>query len=122
MSLIEVLIATVILGGVLVSMATLTARFVRVVTDTGARSRALQIAADRLEAVKAAPTYAGIDTLFSEALPVAVPGFAGFRRQTLVQRVGGRPTDRDDYRVVTVVVTAPTLPAPVRRTTIISDF
>ena len=51
MALIEVLIAALILGGVLVSMASLTARFVRVVTDTGARSRALQIAGDRLEAV-----------------------------------------------------------------------
>lgn len=122
MSLVEVLVATVILGGVLVSMATLTARFVRVVTDTGARSRALQIAAKRLEDVKAAPTYASIDSLFVEALPVRVPEAPTFRRQTLVQRVGGLPTDRIDYRVVTVVVTAPTLPQPVRRTTIIADF
>lgn len=122
MSLVEVLVATVILGGVLVSMATLTARFVRVVTDTGAGSRALQLAADRLEAVKAAPTYASIDSLFTESTPVAVPGATRFRRQTLIRRVGGLATDREDYRVVTVVVTAPTLRAPVRRTTVIADF
>ena len=49
-------------------------------------------------------------------------GYPGFVRQTLVQHVGGAPTDSVDYRVVTVEVRSARLPSPMRKTTLIAAF
>ena len=120
-SLVEVLVAITILGTVIVAMATFAARFVAVGTDARNASRAAQIAADRLEVVKSVPVYADLPTLVEDPA-VTVPGASAFRRRTLVQRVGGAVGEIDDYTTVTVIVTGPRMPAPVKRTTMIAGF
>jgi hypothetical protein len=73
--------------------------------------------------VKAATQYSTIDSLYARTEGRGtITGYPKFTRQTLVQRVGGGPTDLVDYRIVTVIVMAPPLRTPVRKTTIISDF
>lgn len=122
MTLVEVLVALTILAGAAIALSSFVGRFSRTVGDADARGRAAELAAERLEVVKGAATYASIDSLFAEPAPVPIVGERNFRRQTLVRRVGGGPADLDDYRVVTVVITAARLREPVRRTTILSDF
>jgi prepilin-type N-terminal cleavage/methylation domain-containing protein len=123
MTLIEVMIATVILGGALMSLAGFVAKFAHTVSDADIRGVAAELAADRIETVKAATQYATIDSLYetTEGRGTIV-GYPKFTRQTLVQRVGGGATDLVDYRIITVIVMAPPLRTPVRKTTIISDF
>ena len=122
MTLVEVLVAVTILGGALLWLATYVGQFARTVTDSDARARAAELAAERLETVKGATSYASMDSLYREASPATVPGEPRFRRQTLIQRVGGGDADLDDYRVVTVIITSTLLERPVRRTTVVSDF
>ena len=52
----------------------------------------------------------------------SITGYPKFTRQTLVERVGGGPTDLVDYKIITVLVSTPALKIPVKKTTIISDF
>jgi prepilin-type N-terminal cleavage/methylation domain-containing protein len=123
MTLIEVIIATVILGGALMSLAGFVAKFAHTVSDADIRGIAAELAADRIETVKAATQYMSIDSLYARTEGRGtISGYPKFTRQTLVQRVGGGPTDLVDYRIVTVIVTAPPLRTPVKKTTIISDF
>ena len=121
MTVIEVILALTILSGALLGMATFITRFTRAVTTSTVVSTAGQLAAARLEVVKGATQYRLIDSLYARTeSPVA--GFPGYTRRTLVQRVGGQPSDVYDYRIVTVKVTGPGLPAPVSKTTIIANF
>jgi prepilin-type N-terminal cleavage/methylation domain-containing protein len=123
MTLIEVIIATVILGGALMSLAGFVAKFAHTVSDADIRGIAAELAADRIETVKAATQYSSIDSLYATTEGRGtITGYPKFTRQTLVQRVGGGSTDLVDYRIVTVIVMSPPLRAPVRKTTIISDF
>jgi prepilin-type N-terminal cleavage/methylation domain-containing protein len=122
MTLVEVLAAVTILGAALVAMATHVGTFARTVTETDATARAAELAAERLEMVKGATSYASMDSLYTEPTPVAIPGETRYKRQTLIRHVGGGDADLDDYRVVTVMITSPSLRQPLRRTTIVSDF
>jgi hypothetical protein len=122
MSLVEVVVAFTIFAGALLGLARFGIDFARTVNRVDVRAVASEIAADRLETVKGGTRYDALDSLFAEPTPVPVAGFADFRRQTLFRRVGGQPTDATDYKVVTVIVQAPQLSAPLRRSTVIGDF
>ena len=121
LSLIEVLIALSILGGVLLGMGHFSVLFARTVTEAGTRSTASDLVADRLESVKANGRYDNLETVFN-GTEAAVTNFSKFRRTTLIRRIGGAPSDSVDYKVVTVTVTGPRLVTPVKKSTIISSF
>jgi len=120
MTLVEVIVALLILTGALLGMAAFMTRLSHSVTESRLRTRMVQLANDRLEDAKAAYTYAAIDTLAGTERAVA--GNEYFSRRTSVQRVGGLASDTLDHRIVTVVVTAPVTQDSVRLTTIISGF
>jgi hypothetical protein len=103
-------------------MGAFVARFSRGVTEATIRTTADQLAADRLEEVKSATRYAQIDTLFHGKVETNPQGQFGFTRRTLVRHVGGAPSDIDDYRIITVLVSTSALANPVSKTTIISVF
>jgi hypothetical protein len=84
------------------------------------RATASQLVADRIEAVKSAPRYVAIESLFV-ATEGTVTGYPGFTRQTMSQHVGGGIADSIDYRIVTVQVTHPQITA-FRKTTVIAPF
>lgn len=121
MTLIEVIVAMVLLAGVLLALGQFSAALAR--TTGGARltATATQLVGDRLETVKGAPRYSAIESLYV-ATETSLPGFQDFRRQTFVKRVGGQPTDSIDYKIVTVEVTHPGLSRSVRKSTIIAPF
>ena len=87
-TLIEVMIALVILVLVVLGMATSTGRFMRVVAESDMQVAAIQLADDRIQTVLMDPNYGGIDTTYvgSES---SFPTLTGFVRTTVVTLVGG---------------------------------
>lgn len=121
MTLVEVLVAIVLLAGVLLAMGAFSAALARTTGATRLTATATQLVADRLETVKTAPRYTAIESLYV-ASEQAVPGFPGFTRRTMVTRVGGAPTDSIDYKIITVEVANGAMPKPVRKSTIMAPF
>jgi prepilin-type N-terminal cleavage/methylation domain-containing protein len=118
-TLLEVLIALVILGFVILgAQATLTGRMVSDVGVQEVRSRATQLAMDRLHLIQADPAYATLPDRYA-GTETSLPGAPGFTRITsfsVTPLAGGQ-----EYRTVTVTVTAPRLPRSVARTVIIAS-
>jgi len=122
-TLVEVVVSLLILGGVFLGLALFVSNMAHASTYSRLEDTAEDLVADRLETVKSATDYASIDSMFTSS-EATIPGsqYAGFSRQTIVQHVGGQPTDSVDYKLVTVIVTNPALPLAVRKTTAIASF
>jgi prepilin-type N-terminal cleavage/methylation domain-containing protein len=114
-TLIEVIIAMVILLSVIAAMATATGGFVRDVAQDDLRAAAIQLADDRIQTIQmevnydALGPYAGTENAFP-----TLPGYARTTTLAAVTANGQRHT------IVTVVVTGPGLQVPVRRTTTVA--
>ena len=121
MTLVEVVVAIGLLGGVLFGMSAFSLKLAQASTVARIRATASQLISDRLEQVKGAPRYTAIDTLFVNT-ELNASGFGGYTRQTWVSRVGGAPTDSIDYKLVTVEVRHAKLKTPMRKTTAIPPF
>ena len=121
MTLVEVMVALTLLATVLLSLGAFGVRLARLTTNGRAMGTAQQLASDRIEAVKGAPKYDQIETLY-QGTEATVSGFPGFKRQTVVTHIGGTSKDSIDYRVVTVIVSTRRLATPVRKTTIIAPY
>jgi prepilin-type N-terminal cleavage/methylation domain-containing protein len=121
MTLIEVIVALVLLTGALLSMGAFIARYAKVTGAVSRRSEANELVADRLEEVKGALRYSAIDSLYAKTEPT-LPGHPGLTRQTLVTRTGGAAPSLYDYKTVTVIVNGPGLTTPSKKTTVISVF
>ena len=121
MTLVEVLVALTILSVVMLGLGKFTTNFARTVSESGIKSTAGDLVADRLEVVKSGSRYDLIETNF-QGTEASIPGHAGFSRRTMVLHVGGSPADSVDYKVVTVEVMAPRLSKAVRKRTVISSF
>jgi prepilin-type N-terminal cleavage/methylation domain-containing protein len=121
LSLVEVIVALSILGGVLLALGMFSARLSQGTSASRIRIAATQLAADRLEQVKSAPRYTVIESLYV-ATESSIPGNPGFSRQTWVQRVGGAVSDTIDYKIITVQVAHAQLAGNVRKTTVIAPF
>ena len=119
-TMVEVIVASVILGAALLAMAGFTMRYQQ--SDGSARmvSRAQQAANERLEFVRTAVPYASLDTMTTTES--TVPNLPGFTRVTRVARVGGAAADTVDFRVITVRVTTPGVARTVSKTSIVGAF
>jgi Tfp pilus assembly protein PilV len=120
MTLIETLIAVVILGTALVALGQFMSHFAHATRAAGLQQRAIDLASDRIDSVKHSPTYASIDSMAGSQTVSA--DSTSYVVQTMVQLVGGSPTDTVDYKIVTVAVSLPALPKPLRKTTVITAF
>ena len=120
-TLVEVVVALLVLGIALLGLSL----FVTNMAHAGSTSRLLgtanELAADRIETVKSALTYATLDTKFS-GIESSIAGYSGYTRTTIIRHIGGGTSDSVDYRIVTVVVTNPAMTDTVRKTTIIAAF
>lgn len=113
-TLIEIMIALVILAVVVLGLATATAQVVHVVTLSDRNAAAIQLADSRIEEIQMNPNYNAIDTLFAGA-ETSFPNHPGYSRETTISRVGGLGQSQD-YKKVTVTVNGPGLSDPVSRT------
>lgn len=121
LSLIEVIVAIVLLAGVLLSLGSFSAALAHTTGTARITASAAQLVADRLETVKGSPRYTAIESLYV-ATENSIPNFTGFTRVTTVRRVGGAPTDTIDYKIITVDVSNSALPKSVRKSTVIAPF
>ncbi len=120
MTLIEVIIAMSLLATVLLGMGQFAFNFTRSERQSEARTVAVNLASQRLSQVRASPNYPGLDSTFS-GTEASIAGFPGFVRQTTIVHTGGpRPTYTNDYKTITVLVTAPTLATPVQETVVVA--
>jgi prepilin-type N-terminal cleavage/methylation domain-containing protein len=119
MTLIEVMVALVIVVGATLAMGGFVNRFIHTVSVSSIRATATELAADRLETVKAAASYDSVLAAYA-GTERTIAGRPGFERRTVVTRVV--TTGREDYAIVTAIVSANGLPTPVKKTTIISSF
>ena len=121
MSLIEVLVAMILLAGVLLGMARFSATLAHTAGSARVLATATQLVSDRIGVVKGAPRYSAIESLYV-LTENPITGFTGYKRQTRVLRVGGKAADSIDYKIVTVEVSNAALTKPVRKSTIIAPF
>jgi prepilin-type N-terminal cleavage/methylation domain-containing protein len=121
MTLIEVIVAMTLLAGALLSMGAFIARYAKIAGTMAIRSEANELVADRLESVKGAVRYATMETVYG-GTEASIPYHPGFARQTLVTHTGGLPPSLYDYKTVTVIVTAPALSKPAKKSTVVSVF
>lgn len=121
MTLIEVLIAVVILGGCVISMGGYMTRFQRAVNEANARAVGSQLAADRLELVKGHTNYVTLESTW-EATEATIAGFPGYSRRTDIVRHTGTPGAPVDYMMVTVTVSGARLETPIKHSTAIARF
>ena len=119
LTLVEIVVALSILAVVILGMGQFAFNFSRTERLAEARTIAVNLADQRLSEVRASPNYSGIDSTFgvSEA---TIPGFPGFSRQTTVVHTGGPRPAANDYKTVTVTVTAPTLASAVKKTIVVA--
>ena len=118
MTLIEVMIALVILTGALLGMGRFITSFSRTTSDGSMSSTASDLVLDRLEQIKAYTNYTNLATNFA-GTEATIAGFPNFTRVTQVLRTNNASTD---YTAVTVTVSNPSMLKPVKKTTIIAAF
>lgn len=117
-TLIEVMMALVILMVVLLGFAVSSTRLLHTVTMSDRQESAIQLASSRLELVQLEPNYAALDSLFVRT-ETNFPTLPGVTRTTTITRFGG-PGQPIDYKRITVTVAGPGLLAPVVRTTTVA--
>lgn len=119
-TLVEVLVALTILTGVLLGMGTFAVNFTRAVSRSDARVVAVQLASQRISEIRSQPNYSTLETTYNGTEPT-ITGFPGYARRTTIVRTGGpRPTFTNDFKTVTVEVTAPGFTTPIRKTIIVA--
>lgn len=118
-TLVEVLIALVILGIMVVSaQSVMTDTLVTRVSGTDRRMLGVMLATERLQVVQAEPSYGEIGARYQLTEPT-LPGYPGYARATQVGRSFNAQTGLD-YTTVTVTVTHPQLTSPIVRSAIIA--
>jgi prepilin-type N-terminal cleavage/methylation domain-containing protein len=120
-TVIELLVALVILGGVLLGTAEYTRRFSRANASTSVSNTALDLATQRLEEIKVDRNYLGLGVWVGTQTNLnCMPAGAGcFTRVTQGVRTNNAV---NDYWHFTVTVSHPRMTRPVAKTTAIARF
>lgn len=117
-SLVEVMVALVLLGMSMLSVQAMITD--RLVTTVGREDRvavANQLAKDRVAQIELEPSYFTLEERYS-GTENPVPGHAGFVRSTRITR-NGTPNTTGEYKTVTVRVWSPDRPDTLARTTVV---
>jgi prepilin-type N-terminal cleavage/methylation domain-containing protein len=117
-TMIEMMVAVTIVSALVIGLAGFVPRFMNTASKGAIISAASDLAVDRVETIKAYPTYAPLETTFN-ATEVSFPTCGSCTRTTTIVHDSAATFD---YKVVTVQVTTPLLPATVSKTTVIPAF
>ncbi len=118
-TLVEMLLAIVILAIILASVARYTGQYLHTVTVSTTRTAAAEVARERIGLVDMDPSYTTLSATWT-GTQTGFPGYPGMTRTTSVSRVTG-VAPRRDYTIVTVRVTEPTMGAPIDVTTVVAS-
>ena len=123
MTLIEVMIAIVILSGAMIGLAKFGGNFEHITATSADMSLASDLATLRIEQVKAFRTYSSIVATFNGTTQTySTDPYKGFSVHTVAARCTGCPTASNDYVTVTATVSGRSLVSPIAKTTIIAVF
>lgn len=124
MTLIEVMIAIVILSGAMLGLAKFGGQFEHTTATAADMSLASDLASLRIEQIKTYRVYSSIVATYNNITETYVgdPVYNGFSRVTKATRCTGCPTATNDYITVTVTVSGRSLVSPIAKTTIIAVF
>lgn len=111
-TLIEVIVALLILMAVLLTLMTLTGRTVQISTRSEREQAAIQLVTDRTDQVRSDPDYGALATRYA-GTETSFPTLPGFRRTTTVVH---DTSSGHNYKKITVSVTGPGLTTPIART------
>jgi prepilin-type N-terminal cleavage/methylation domain-containing protein len=106
MTLIEVMVALVILAGSLVAMGNFMGKFTHTQRIASLRQDAIDIATDVLDSAEHDSTAAAVATDYGGTKSITRDN-ATFSRTTTVKQLGSALTGTYDYYIVTTVVTPP---------------
>jgi type II secretory pathway pseudopilin PulG len=121
MTLVEVIVAMMLLVGVVLVLGGFSAKFVQATAQAHLIVLANDLAATRLDAVRQQYSYTGIDSLAGTNATVQ-SDWSTYTVTTWVKRVGGGVADTVDYKLVTVTVTHPAMRKVVSKTTAVAAF
>ncbi len=117
-SLIEVMVALVIVTIVALSLGRFVGNFSHVVATSTVRTVGVSVAQERIDSIKTAASpavYPNLVSLFNANVVTGFPGYPNMTRTTtVVRRTSNSP--KRDYTVITVTVTEPTMGAAVNLT------
>lgn len=114
-SLVEVLVALVIVSVAMMALAASSVTFLQTVSETDQRAAAVQLAEDRIATILADPEYDMLATRY-DTTETGFTSMPNAVRTTKVVRFGGADTVAT-YTMIDVTVTGPAIDEPVTRTT-----
>jgi prepilin-type N-terminal cleavage/methylation domain-containing protein len=117
-TLVEMLLAIVILAIILGSVARYTSQYLHTITTSTTRTAASEVARERIGLVDMDPSYTTLAAAWA-GTEIGFPGYPGMTRVTTVSRVTGNAPP-SDYTIITVRVTEPTMGAPINVTTVVA--
>jgi prepilin-type N-terminal cleavage/methylation domain-containing protein len=121
-TLVETLVALIILTVVALSLGRFVGNFLHVVGTSTARTVATAVATEQIELIRARNTAAAYPTLvstFNNQTQTGFPGFAQMTRTTRVVRTTAN-SPRADFTTITVTVTEPSMGPPVNLTVVVA--
>ncbi len=119
-TMVEVIVASLILGAALLAMAGFSVRYQKGDSMARIMNRAQQAANERLEQVRNSRPYLSLDSMATTES--SIPTYPGYQRITSVTRVGGTATDTLDYKIITVKVKTPGVERWATKSSIVGAF
>ncbi|MCI0435840.1 MAG: prepilin-type N-terminal cleavage/methylation domain-containing protein [Gemmatimonadetes bacterium] len=120
-SLIEVIVALVLLAIVVLGIQGMTSSMITATTKSNADVLAMQLAEDRIDLIRMDPQYNTIAARYT-GVDSAIAGWPGYRRTTVVtQRRDSSALGIIDWLKITVTVNGPGIKVPVSRTVTIGS-
>lgn len=117
-TLIEVMLAIVLLTIVLLSVTRYTGQYLHTVSTSTARTVAAEVARERIGLVDMDPSYTTLAATWA-GTQIGFPGYPRMTRVTTVSRITGATPPRD-YTLITVRVTEPTIGPAIDVTTVVA--
>jgi prepilin-type N-terminal cleavage/methylation domain-containing protein len=115
-TLIEVVVALVILMAVMVQFVVMTGQTTNTAATSERQEAAIELALDRISQIRSDPNYQHIDSAYVWT-ENSFPGLPGVKRTTTAVHDSTATTN---YKIFTVKITGPGLATPVSRTTIVA--
>ena len=123
MTLVEVILAIVILSGTMLGLGNFARQFQSANSGSTAKTLASDLGAQRIEEVRSYRPYSAIVSTYGSTSEEYTSGvYTGFTRTTTAVRCASCPTATDDYVTVTVSVAGNDLAVAVKKTVVIAAF
>jgi Tfp pilus assembly protein PilV len=123
MTLVEVILALVILSGTMLGLGNFARKFQSANSGSTSKTLASDLAAQRIEEIRSYNAFGSIVSTYNASSEVFSTGvYSGLTRATSAVRCTSCPTPTNDYITVTVTVSGNDLTTPITKTVVIAAF